>query len=174
MRDKKLNGDWPMKCEPSQEAAAREEPKVHPVDCERIRKSRRKPELPESIRITAGQFVAIKRREHGWTQEELSWRSGMSRTQIGRIERDESTPTLKSIEMLESVLEIELYDLFMAQKRAPLKGSKERKKMRGSRSALGNFEKELARKGLTEEELKDLLSEALRSAESRLKNKKTE
>lgn len=98
----------------------------------------------------------------------------MSRTQIGRIERDESAPTLKSIEVLESTLGLELYDLFVEQKREQMKSKKERKKAHGPGSAIGSFEKELVRKGLTEEDLKELLLEALRSAERRLKNKKSE
>ena len=33
----------------------------------------------------------------GWTQEELSYNAGISRAQIGRIERDECTPTMGTV-----------------------------------------------------------------------------
>ena len=172
MQDEKLNGDRRLNNEPEREPVAEGESGAQTENCKSARKSRRKPELPEGARMTVGQVIALRRREKGWSQEELSWRSGLSRTQVGRIERDESAPTLKSIEVLESVLGMELYDLFMEQKREQMKSPK--KKERGPGKAIGSFEKELARKGLTDEELEELLSEALRSAENRLKSKNSE
>lgn len=172
MQDEKLSGVRRLNEDPEQEPVAKRESDAQTENSKSARKSRRKPELPEGTHVTAGQVVAIRRREQGWSQEELSWRSGLSRTQVGRIERDESAPTLKSIEGLESALGTELYDLFMEQKREQMKSSK--KKARGPGSAIGSFEKELARKGLTGEDLEELLSEALRSAENRLKSKNSE
>lgn len=127
-----------------------------------------------STNVTAGQIVAIRRRELCWSQEELSWRSDVSRTQIGRIERDESIPSVKSIEKLEKTLGIELYDLFMAQKREQSRRQLSGKKDFDSRNAIDQFEQELIRKGVTDDVLKDVLSEALKSAESKLKRKKLE
>lgn len=169
MRNEKLGKNPPLAQESGKGIAPGGVSDVQPVDSGRTNTARKRPELSEDTRMTAGQFVASRRRQYGWSQEELSWRSGMSRTQIGRIERDESVPSLKSIEMLESALDTELYDQFMEQRRRQMKSAKERKKMRGPRGALGIFEKEIARKGLSEEDLNDLLSEALRSAEKRIK-----
>lgn len=131
------------------------------------RKSRKKPEYdPEKIKLTVGQLIGVRRRSLGWTQEELSWRSGISVTQISRIERDLSDPTLSSIEGLESALDMELYDLFMAQKKLKVRRRHKRKGIRNAGDALGAFERELARKGVSEGELKDVLDEALKSVDS--------
>ena len=82
------------------------------------RKSRKKPELDgRKIKLTVGQVITIRRRQLGLSQEELAWRSGISRTQMGRIERDESEPSVSTIENMEAALVMELYDLFMSQKR---------------------------------------------------------
>lgn len=92
----------------------------------------------------------------------------MSRVQIGRIERNECNPGIETIEELESVLGIELYDLFMVQKRERAK-----KGMKGPHGAQAfddlfeRFDKKLVRKGLNRKELKEVLDEALRYADAR-------
>lgn len=136
-----------------------------PANCGLTRKSRKKPELPEGTWVTAGQIVAIRRRELDWPQEELAWRSGLCSTQISRIERGECIPSVKSIEGLESALGIELYDLFMAEKRRQMKSLKKRKKAKGSKELINNFERELARKKLAPSELEKLLSATLKSVD---------
>ena len=138
------------------------------------RKSRRKPELDRSeIRITVGQMIAIKRRELKWSQEELAWQSGVSRTQIGRIERDEADPTVDTIEALESALGIELYERFMEQKRSRANAPDRPRKLRRSKSVLRQFAKDIKQKDISEKELQDLLKEALKSADDRSKKEKS-
>jgi ribosome-binding protein aMBF1 (putative translation factor) len=138
------------------------------------RKSRRKPELDRSeIRITVGQLIAIKRRELKWSQEELAWQSGVSRTQIGRIERDEADPTVDTIEALESALGVELYERFMEQKRSRANAPDRPRKLRRSKSVLRQFAKDIKQKDISEKELQDLLKEALRSADDRSKKEKS-
>ncbi len=46
---------------------------------------------------TLGKIVQEYRLRMGWTQEELSYNAGISRAQIGRIERDECTPTMGTV-----------------------------------------------------------------------------
>lgn len=46
---------------------------------------------------TLGKIVQEYRLRMGWTQEELSYNAGISRVQIGRIERDECTPTMGTV-----------------------------------------------------------------------------
>ena len=134
------------------------------------RRSRKKPELDRSeIKLTVGQLIAIKRRELHWSQEDLAWQSGVSRTQIGRIERDESDPVIDTIEALESALGIELYERFMSQKRERAKGKKRRKKKRPPGKVLERFAKELKDTGISEEEMMDVLDEAIKTAENRKK-----
>ena len=128
--------------------------------------------IVENVRLTVGQLIALRRRELGWSQEDLAWETGISRTQIGRIERDESVPLVSSIEELEVALGIELYDLFMAQKRDCDSGRKRRKRHLISGVTLDQFEEELVRKGISEDDLKDILDEAIKSAENRSKEKK--
>ena len=138
------------------------------------RKSRSKPELDRGeIRITVGQLIAIKRRELKWSQEELAWQSGVSRTQIGRIERDEADPTVDTIEALESALGIELYERFMEQKRSRANAPDRPRKLRRSKSVLRQFAKDIKQKDISEKELQDLLKEALKSADDRSKKEKT-
>ena len=126
--------------------------------------------IVENVRLTVGQLIALRRRELGWSQEDLAWETGISRTQIGRIERDESVPLVSSIEELEVVLGIELYDLFMARKRDCDSGRKRRKRHLISGVTLDQFEEELVRKGISEDDLKDILDEAIKSAENRIDN----
>ena len=138
------------------------------------RKSRRKPELDRSeIKITVGQLIAIKRRELKWSQEELAWQSGVSRTQVGRIERDEADPTVDTIEALESALGIELYERFMEQKRSRANAPDRPKKLRRSKSVLRQFAKDIKQKDISEKELQNLLEETLKSADDRSKKEKS-
>ena len=131
------------------------------------RKSRKKPELIiAGVNLTAGHLVAARRRELGWTQEDLAYATDISRTQIGRIERDESEPSVNSIDNLEKALGIELYDLFMEQRRHNHKSIKDSGL---STATIGQFGMELAKTGISEEELREVLNEALRAARSKTK-----
>ena len=48
---------------------------------------------PKSLKgKTFGKTIQEYRLRNGWTQDELSWRTGINRTHIGRIERDECVP----------------------------------------------------------------------------------
>lgn len=123
--------------------------------------------LEGDVPISAGKLIVLKRKELGWSQEQLAWNCGLSRVQIGRIERDECDPGIKTIEELEAVLGIELYDLFMGQKRNRTKMLKNRQRGLHTYSDLfEQFEKELVRKGLSQEELKEVLDRALKIADT--------
>ena len=122
----------------------------------------------EDITISAGQLIVLKRKELGWSQEQLAWNCSMSRVQIGRIERNECNPGIETIEELESVLGIELYHQFMAQKRESVKmGIKRQREVHAYTDLFEKFEIELVRKGLNQDELKEVLDEALRFADAR-------
>lgn len=173
MKGDKSNSNMTMKQESDARASDANVPGVRPMGDSGSRRTRKKPELPDGIKVSAGQFVAIKRREYGWSQEELSDRSGVSKTQIGRIERDENIPSMTSIEGLEEALDIDLYDLFLAQKREQSKIRGEEADVRRTRDAIGGFRKELEQKGITGKDLEEVLSGALKSAEDLLKRKKS-
>ena len=46
---------------------------------------------------TLGKILQEYRLRMGWSQEELSYNTGISRAQIGRIERNECTPTIGTV-----------------------------------------------------------------------------
>ncbi|PNW27815.1 helix-turn-helix domain-containing protein [Formosa algae] len=64
------------------------------------------------ILILFGNKVKTFRKEKGFSQEELAFRSGLHRTYIGMIERAEKNITLKNIEKIANGLEISILDLF--------------------------------------------------------------
>lgn len=137
------------------------------------RRSRKKPELnPLEVKLTVGQLISRKRRELGWSQEELAWNSEVSRSEVGRVERDECDPKVKTIEGLESALGMELYDLFMTQRRERARSSQNQKAPSIPTGRLGKFGRELVKKGISPEEMDQVLDEALLSAESKSKKKK--
>lgn len=63
------------------------------------------------IPTTLGEKIAFYRREKKWSQEDLEEYSGVSRTQIGRIERDISNPGVATLDLLEKALGLPRDDL---------------------------------------------------------------
>jgi transcriptional regulator with XRE-family HTH domain len=49
------------------------------------------------IEKTLGDAIRAKRLEKGWSQEELSFESGLHRTYIGAVERGEKNLTVKNL-----------------------------------------------------------------------------
>ena len=58
------------------------------------------------IAVTLGEKVAQFRKDRKWSQEDLEEISGISRTQIGRIERDETNPTWTTLRKLETAFDL--------------------------------------------------------------------
>ena len=56
------------------------------------------------IPTTLGEKITFYRREKKWSQEDLEEYSGVSRTQIGRIERNECKPKVETIKWIEEAL----------------------------------------------------------------------
>ncbi len=52
------------------------------------------------------------RHERGWSQEDLSWRSGMHTTAISKLERCNRTPRFSTIVILAEALEVPAGRLF--------------------------------------------------------------
>jgi len=59
-----------------------------------------------NIRKQVGLNVQKIRREHGWSQEELAFESGLHRTYISGIERGARNPTLLVIDQLAAALKV--------------------------------------------------------------------
>lgn len=55
---------------------------------------------------TFGRIIQEYRQRNGWTQEELAWRVGMTRAQMGRIERDQCVPKVATVEKIEQALQL--------------------------------------------------------------------
>jgi transcriptional regulator with XRE-family HTH domain len=68
--------------------------------------------LKKNILIEFGEKVQEFRKERGYSQEELAYRSGLHRTYIGMIERAEKNITLKNIEKIANALEMNIYQFF--------------------------------------------------------------
>ena len=83
-------------------------------------KEKRKPNKFPDIRRerTPGEIVMARRKELGWTQEELSWRCGVSTTTISRVENDARKTSVETISKLEEVLGIPLLSIFMEYRKS--------------------------------------------------------
>ena len=55
---------------------------------------------------TLGDFIQKCRQQYGWTQEELGWRTGITREQVGRIERGKCVPSVQTLYDLEKALNL--------------------------------------------------------------------
>lgn len=55
---------------------------------------------------TLGDFIQKCRQQYGWTQEELGWRTGITREHVGRIERDKCVPSVQTLYDLEKALNL--------------------------------------------------------------------
>ena len=115
---------------------------------------------------TRGELIAAIRRKLGYTQEELEWRSGVSKTQISRIERDCTTPGIETIRKLEEALDVPLIDLFLNPDEVDQESILQVKQ---PGTVLSQFEKKLAKKQLSSKELQSVLNAALLEAEKKRK-----
>lgn len=55
---------------------------------------------------TLGDFIQKCRQQYGWTQEELGWRTGITREHVGRIERGKCVPSVQTLYDLEKDLNL--------------------------------------------------------------------
>jgi transcriptional regulator with XRE-family HTH domain len=65
----------------------------------------------EKISKRVGLKIKLLRNKIGISQEELGFRAGVSKQQIGLIERGESSPTIDTLDQIAKALEISLVDL---------------------------------------------------------------
>ena len=55
---------------------------------------------------TLGDYIQKCRQQYGWTQEELGWRTGITREHVGRIERGKCVPSVQTLYDLEKTLNL--------------------------------------------------------------------
>lgn len=65
-----------------------------------------------NIQEKFGKRLRELRGNKGLSQEKLSKQAGFDRTYVGKIERGEKNPTLKTIDKLASSLEIQIKEFF--------------------------------------------------------------
>ena len=65
----------------------------------------------DKISNKIGLKIKLLRNKMGISQEELGFKSDISKTQIGLIERGESSPTIDTLAQIAKALEISLIDL---------------------------------------------------------------
>jgi transcriptional regulator with XRE-family HTH domain len=84
-----------------------------------------------------GKQIALYRRRASLTQEQLAEATGYSVDFIGLVERGINAPTVKRLEDIAAVLNVEIWQLFTISEQAPfLSGSKNEKRKKGSRTAV--------------------------------------
>lgn len=67
------------------------------------------------IAIQLGQRIRALRRERGISQEELSFKAGISAAHLGQIERAVKKPTVETIGKLAAALEVPVTALFSSE-----------------------------------------------------------
>jgi len=112
---------------------------------------------------TPGEMVAAHRKRLGWSQEELSWRSGVSVTQIGKIERNMVNPLYETVELLEKALNIQLLDQFKKFHKEQAAGKKDG---RSQRRAIKKFLQKVEEDCGENEGLEEYLEQAVLVMES--------
>lgn len=58
-----------------------------------------------------GKIIRAHRKAHDLSQEELAYKSELTLSQIGRIERGETNPTICTLKVIADTLELELFEL---------------------------------------------------------------
>ena len=71
------------------------------------------------IRRQVGRNLKRIRKERGWSQEELAFESGLHRTYISGIERGVRNPTLRTMSILASALDVKPSQLLKAAEGRP-------------------------------------------------------
>ena len=71
-----------------------------------------------ALRKRFGSLVAVHRRRHGWTQQDLAERTGMSPDMISRIETGGSGARFNTIEKLAAALAVDPAAFFMVDGRS--------------------------------------------------------
>ena len=64
------------------------------------------------LRHIIGERIKNKRKEKGWTQEQLAEKTGMHPTYVGKMERGDKSATLDSLEKVVNALDLSYVELF--------------------------------------------------------------
>ncbi|MGM0881142.1 MAG: helix-turn-helix domain-containing protein [Bacillota bacterium] len=81
--------------------------------------------MEKHILEIVGQRVREKRKERGFSQEELGERAGVHFSYIGSVERAEKNISLQSLERIANALEVEVFELLQVRKSNSIRSQKE-------------------------------------------------
>ena len=109
-----------------------------------------------------GEIIAKIRKQLGLTQAELAWRSGISKSEINRVENSQVYPSILTIKRLEGAMGVPVMELYNSIEQDT---SEFLSQIRTPGEVLIEFEKELARRQLTQKELKTVLKKVLNEIE---------
>ncbi len=72
---------------------------------------------PDRLLVGLGKAIRELRTKRGWSQEELSLRTGIHRNYIGGIERAERQPTVETVAVLAKALGVKASELIARAER---------------------------------------------------------
>jgi transcriptional regulator with XRE-family HTH domain len=72
---------------------------------------------PDRLLVGLGDAIRELRTERGWSQEELSIKTGVHRNYIGGIERAERKPTVETVAKLADALDMSVAELLARAER---------------------------------------------------------
>ena len=72
---------------------------------------------PDRLLVGLGKAIRELRIERGWSQEDLSLRTGVHRNYIGGIERAERQPTVETVAKLADALDMSVAELLARAER---------------------------------------------------------
>ena len=74
------------------------------------------------------ELISSKRKGFGMTQNELAQKTGINRAMIGRIERESYVPSIDQLQKLAEVLDFDITDVFVEEKKGTVKAASFEKK----------------------------------------------
>ena len=72
---------------------------------------------PDRLLVGLGKAIRELRTERGWSQEDLSLKTGVHRNYIGGIERAERKPTVETVAILAAALDLSVAELLARAER---------------------------------------------------------
>ena len=119
------------------------------------------------MEFTPGEIVAARRKKLGWSQEELEYRSGVSMSQIYRIENNKSKGGEDVIKNLEEALQIPLKDVFDDYWKNK-KPKKPGPKTDPRKTVIKGFIREINKKNPTVKELENIFDRVIKDLDDTL------
>ena len=115
----------------------------------------------ETMTNNLAEEIKYQRKKRHWSQEDLALECGVSKNEIGRIERSDSIPKLETIERMEKALHLPPFTLLRLSQEDAQNVEMERMGEIDKTDLLRKIETELSKNSLTTKELKVVLKVAI-------------